>query len=572
MERLLLLIEPARATWRALGRWTRLAVAGGSAAIVLAIVVFAATSAGPQWETAYARLSEEDAGAIVARLKESKTPYRVSDSGAIQVPRDRVHETRMELATAGLPRGGSVGFELFNQTSFGVTEFVQRLNYQRGLEGELARTIAKLEPVEQARVHLALPQPSLFSDLEKPTTASVVLRLKPGRRLERPQVQSIVNLLSRSVEGLKPTDVTVVDSTGALLSGDDPLAGDAARTTTGQIEAKRLLETEMEKQVQAMLDTVLGPRRASVRVNADLSWDQVEANSETFSPPNRPPQVRSTREVTERSGASPLVGGAPGADANIPPTQEPIAQPGQERGPFERRDSTTNYELSRTVEKTTRAGGALDRLSVAVVLDSTAPVDQAQLDAIRSLVSAAVGLDPQRGDTVSVAALPFDRSASERIQKQFDDARQWDLILSAARIVAALLGPALLLLALWLTLRRPAPRRATRTHDAATRQERARQAAGDGKAAPRDRARGATALAPAPGAEPATSPDDEPREDDDEGDDDEAALSIPSKSRAQKVRERRRHAIRDQITRLATQNPDTMAQLIQTWIDEDRRN
>jgi flagellar M-ring protein FliF len=557
MDRLFQRIEPLRAIWNSLGRWTRLTVAGGGVAIVLALLAFVVGAARPSYAVAFSRLSEEDAGAIVAKLKEAKIPYRVTPAGAIEVPREQVQEVRMQLAAAGLPRGGNVGFELFNQNTFGLTDFVQKLNYQRALEGELARTIQKLEPVDQARVHLALPQPSLFTDNQRDPTASVVVRLKPGRRLERAQVQSIVHLLSHSVEGLKPQGITVVDAEGRLLSGDDLPEQGIARLTAGQLEAKRAYEGELEKNVQAMLDRVLGPGKASVRVNATMEWDQVETSSETYSPANRPPQVRSSRELSERVLTPGQPGGVPGTEANIPPTQEPVTTQAQNRGPFERRETTTNYELSKTVEKTIKAPGTVRRLSVAVVLDSTTSIEQAQVDALTNLVAAAAGVDPGRGDVVSVAALPFNRSESERMQQQLEEARRWDLALSGARLLAAVLGPVLLLVALWLLLGRPgrlpqgvpaegaSSRRAVVPTGVSTE-----SAATGGVTAPR--------------SEEASLEQQE--------EDEEPLWTLPGPTREQKLKARRRTAIRDQITRLATQSPDTLAQLIQTWIDEDRRN
>jgi flagellar M-ring protein FliF len=561
MDRLLQRLEPLRVIWASLGRWTRIAIAGGAVAIALAMIVFIASAARPSYAVAFSRLSEEDAGAIVAKLKEGRIPYRVTPAGAIEVPRERVQEVRMQLAAAGLPRGGNVGFELFNQNSFGITDFMQKLNYQRALEGELARTIQKLEPVDQARVHLALPQPSLFTDNQREPTASVVVRLKPGRKLERAQVQSIVHLLSRSVEGLKPQNVTVVDAEGTLLSGDDQPEQAVARLTAGQLEAKRTYESELEKNVQAMLDRVLGPGKASVRVNATMAWDQVETSSETYSPANRPPQVRSSRELSERVLTTAQPGGVPGTDANIPPTQEPVAAPGQNRGPFERRETTTNYELSKTVEKTIKAPGAVQRLSVAVVLDSAVPIEQAQVEALTNLVAAAVGVDQSRGDVVSVAAMPFNRAESERIQRQFEEALRWELVLNGVRLVAALLGPLLLLVALWLLLGRPGRSRRVpeeaRVGGAPSHRELVPTGAVTGSAAGGESASHTVEAAP-----------EAPVEDESE----EPLWTLPGPTREQKIKARRRTAIREQITRLAAQSPDTLAQLIQTWIDEDRRN
>lgn len=443
--------------------WKQLSLLQKGSLIVVALATVAAIfflmdwSQRPEYSAVFTGLSEGDASAIVTKLKEMKVPYQLTDGGStVRVPSDKVYEARLQLASMGLPKGGVVGFELFDKMSFGLTDFAQRLNFQRALEGELSRTISRLSGVEEARVHIVLPKSELFVEREKPVTASVVVRLKPGAELDARQVRGIVNLVSRSVEGLKPDNVSVVDGNGVVLSGDDDGSVYAIGRTGLQREVQRGYERALQRDIQAMLEQVLGPRKAVVRVNALLDWDQYESSMETYAPTGKPAQVRSAKEITERSSTPlsdssasvptyPLAGRAPAGP--VSPEATPVATPNAAATPqptaasatvtasndwkYERREATTNYELSRLVEKTVKAPGAVKKLSVAVLMDGQ--LDEAMISTVTKSVTAAAGLDTARGDSVVVASLPFDQSIVTAREQAGEEAAKRELYVGIAR-------------------------------------------------------------------------------------------------------------------------------------------
>lgn len=448
----------ARGMWLNLSRNQRLSLGFLGIAAVVVILAFITLSRPAEYQVAYANLREEDAAAIVAKLKESKIPYELADKGTIKVPADQVQDVKLMIAASGVSKtNGSAGFEIFAQPHFGLTEFAEKINYQRALEGELGRSIGRLEAVEMARVHLTLPEQSLFVSQKKDPTAAAVVQLKQGRKLDESQVQGIVQLIAGSVEGLKTEGVTVMDTAGTVLSikGADT---DPTRKQNTRQEVQRSLEQRLTDEVKTMLTPLVGPDKAVVRVNADLDWDQYEANSETFSPNQKAPQVRSRREISESAAqGTATAGGVPGADRNVPgyPTQG-AGQSGNAQN--EKRDVTTNYELSRTVEKTTRTPGAIRRLNVAVALDSEVIADPAQADAISRLVATAAGLDTNRGDLVTLTSLPFNAVGAAKPAELAEQARQREMMLSIARMVAMVLGPLLVVGMIWLALRRSRPK------------------------------------------------------------------------------------------------------------------
>lgn len=362
----------------------------------------------------FAGLSPEEAGAIVAQLRATKTPFRIGATGEqILVPAARAGEVRLRLAAQGLPLGGGVGFEVFDRSGLGVSDFAQRLNFQRALQGELARTIAQLPGVARARVHLVLPQPSLFAERERPASASVFLKLHPGARVGEEQVRGIVHLVAASVERLTPDRVTVVDTAGRVLA----LGGEAG---AGPLSARRLdlraaVEESLERRVQALLDQALGPGQALVRVSAQLNFDQVERTEERFDPRPVPRQQVKTVESTRGATAT------PGAGAASPPgaTGATASNEGS------RQTESTTYELSRVVARTLTAPGDLRRLTVAVLLNTPTRPGPAgrpepaarspeELEKIRKLVMGTVGYTQARGDEVTVVELPFEAGGVER--------------------------------------------------------------------------------------------------------------------------------------------------------------
>lgn len=516
-----------RGSWAGLTRNQRISLVGVLGLAVIVIGFFVNLARTPDYAVAFSSLSDEDAAAIVAKLKEAKIPYEVAERGTIRVPRGQAEEVRLMMAAQGLPsKGSSVGLELFSQPHFGMTEFAEKINYQRALEGELSRTISRLDAVESARVHLVIPEPSLFTRNQKETTASVVVQLKPGQRLDAAQVQGITQLVANSVEGLKPQNVTVMDTSGAMLSDGQALT-DPARQTGTRADVQRLLETRLASDVKTMLSQVIGPDKAVVRVNAELDWDQFESNSETYSPQQKAPQVRSQRQVSETTVGGGPVGGVPGTDSNVP--TYPSVQAGGGQTQTERRDVTTNYELSKTVEKLVRAPGSIKRLSVAVALDSQVINDPAQADAISKLVATAAGLNPERGDVVTLTSMPFVASGGQAPAQVAEQARQREMLLTLLRLVALVVGPLLVALVIWIVLgrgRKPVVRAAIP----------ARPAVEAGRQAP---------------------------------------SKLPSEQRAAELpsapEDSETSRIQKELTTLAQTDPAAVAQLIRTWMQEDHR-
>ena len=368
----------------------------------------------------YANLAAEDAGEILTYLKNQKIPYRVSSNGtAIMVPADRVHECRLDLASQGLPQGGGIGFEVFDNTKLGMTEFVQNVNYQRALQGELSRTINNIAEVESSRVHIVMPEKSLFVEAEEPATASVVLKLRRGRWMSQEQVQGIVHLVSSSVARLKPENVTVVDSTGKMLAGyGDPSS--PIRMSGEQLEYQETLERKLENRVKTMLDKALGTDNAVVRLSCAIDFKRYEMTEERYYPDNR--VVRSEQHLNESSTEmDPVSAGIPGLRTNIDKRQE--AQTEQDKTRFEKQDRTVNYEIGKLTSHTVEPTASVKQISVAVVVDGTyrqvddgkgsiswqyIPRKAEELAQIKSIVQGAINYNADRGDTVEIANIPFE--------------------------------------------------------------------------------------------------------------------------------------------------------------------
>ncbi len=352
----------------------------------------------PQFVPLYSRLDVQEAARVVEALQQMGVPYRLSGVGTtVEVPRDRVYAARLQLAAQGLPRSGGVGFELFDRTSFGATELVQRVNLQRALAGELVRSIETLEAVESARVHLAIPEDRLFQDESSTPSASVVVALRPGAGLSPGQVRAIQHLVANSVQGLAPERVTVVDTRGRLLSAgrEDPAGANAA-----QLTEREQVEAALQQRVQSMLDQVLGPGRAIARVSAEVDFSRRQVEQESFLPDQRAP----TSEVTVEESYAGRGGLPPGGPASVSVpsyAQAPAAASGSE---YRRRESRTTYQVTRRVERAVSAGG-IRRLSVAVLVDRQVP--QAAVRALEAAVAAGVGLDRRRGDVLVVQAVDF---------------------------------------------------------------------------------------------------------------------------------------------------------------------
>lgn len=369
----------------------------------------------------FTNLAAEDAGEIVKKLKEAKTPYQVTADGkGILVPADKVHELRLSLASEGLPQGGGVGFEIFDRKNFGMTEFVQKLNYQRALQGELSRTISQINGVEQARIHLVIPEKSLFKESEKPATASVVLKMKSNRSLRENEVQGVVHLVSSSIEGMDPDHVTILDSRGKILSKGNGSSDPAAKVTSAMQETQRGYEKNVEERLQSLLDRIVGSGKSVARVSAAFDFKQVERVEEKFDPETI--AVRSEQRTEEKGASGTSSAGVPGVQTNLGKAgQGGAATP---VGGGSKNDETLNYEVSRSTAKIIEPVGALSKISVAVLVDGKyelpAAVKEGQtatpkyiprspdeLQKIEALVKSAVGYNAERGDQLTVQNIPF---------------------------------------------------------------------------------------------------------------------------------------------------------------------
>lgn len=392
----------------------KLAVAAVAVLFIALLITMLLWLPKQDYQILYSNLSAEDAGNVISKLKEKKVPYQVKDN-AIYVPSGKVHELRLELAAQGIPSGGGVGFEIFDKSQFGLTEFSQRINYIRALQGELARTIKQIQEVDQVRVHIAIPEKSIFTEKEDHPTASVVLKLKPGRTLTKEQVSSIVHLVSSSVEGLSPKNVTVVDQYGNLLSAP---SDSTQFVDSSQIEYKRSIEKAYEKNIQSMLENIVGKGKAIVRVAADIDFSKVEKLEEKFDPDTI--AIRDEQRSQEKT-ITPQPGGIPGVLSNQP--GQP--QTGQSQiGQSQRQQENINYEVSRTLSKILQSSGQIKRISVAVLVDGIykeekgkkvyTPRTDEEIKKYTELVQAAIGYNKERGDQVIVESIPFEVVPEEK--------------------------------------------------------------------------------------------------------------------------------------------------------------
>jgi flagellar M-ring protein FliF len=393
------------------------------------MAVVAVIAARPQTSVLFSNLQPEDSGAIISKLQESKIPYEV-DGTAIKVPSGKVHELRMQLAGQGLPQSGNIGFELFDKTSFGMTEFSQRIEKQRALQGELSRTLDEIDGVMESKVMIATPEPSVFSEKDKDPTASVLLKVRPGRTLDPNQIAAIVHLVSSSVENLKPDHVTVTDTNGNLLSESyDDSAGVDPQLSASQLKIKREHESQLQKNIQSMLESVLGANKAVVRVSAHMNFDKTETDQEDYKPLEKNAGVLLSSERTTETygggGAGPItVGIKPSANA-------------KGAGSYNRLETNEKYQVSKETRHIVKSPGEIDKLSVAVLVD--AKVDPSKLTDIRSAVSAAAGIDVRRGDVISVSSIAFDDSAQKKEDKELQSMERQSTYWNIGKIVGGVL-------------------------------------------------------------------------------------------------------------------------------------
>jgi flagellar M-ring protein FliF len=399
-----------------LGRPARILLGTTFAVIALTLAWLGYRSASDPYATLFGQLDRDDAGAIVAKLKEMKVPYRVGADGmSIEVPEAHVHELRLDLASSGLPRGGGVGFEGFDKMRLGATEFEQRVMYRRAMEGELARTIGSVDAVANARVHLVLPDKSVFAARREPASASVVIKTRPGRVMSPGEIAGVVHLVAAAVPGLTAERVSLVTTEGQVLhrprtqgeSGDDSsMDGEHASEA-------RHVEQGIEENARAMLERVLGAGHVDVRARAELDFARTEHVEDRYDPTKT--VLRSEEKSVERTSGQEddTVAGVPGAESNLP-TGKPADEAKAGAAGVVRESHTRNFEVDHIQDKRVSTTGSVRRLTVAVVVDGTpkpeggtTPRSREELDRLASLVKSAVGADEKRGDVVTIESISF---------------------------------------------------------------------------------------------------------------------------------------------------------------------
>src|SRR5712692_2952359 len=556
--------------WGNMGSVQKISVGVILLVAVASLGVFVLMSSRPNYVSVFNNLTDQDAAAIVTKLKAGKIPYQTADGGkTIKVPRDKADDVRLSVAASGLPQSGVVGYEVFDKTNFSTTDFNNKVNLQRALEGELDRTIARLDGVQSATVHLVIPEQALFQQQQQPTTASVALQLKPGVSLTPDQTRAVTKLVSSSVQGLKSENVTVVDQNGNILTDQispQNSPQQALKATQEQLKLQRDYEQTLQRDLQNTLDRVLGANQSVVKVTAAMNFDQSQTTSELFAPDNKS-VVRSQRQVTEnfQGSGTPPIGGVPGTESNVPTYQGAIAAGGPSQ--YSKTDNTQNYEISKAIQQVAKAPGSIERLTVAALVNpaavSTTSDPQSTVNGLKSTLEAAAGANPARGDNVIVTMMDFnakpDRSAAAALAaKQRQELIQRIVEGAGVALVACVL---LFFFRSLLLSRRPAWVRflpVPRTVG---------ELAGEGLPELTDEelmmARAAalgTDLAPA---------DEEPTEDAEPEAEPEPEL-IAEEPQVDTEADRRRRVIEERMKAIARQKPEIVARLLQTWIGERR--
>jgi len=528
-----------------------LLVAG--AAVIALVAAMLMWASAPEYRVLYSNLSEADGGRIISELESRAVPYQFSQGGrALMVPGDQVHKLRLQLAEQGLPEGGNVGFQIMDEQAFGISQFAEQVNFQRGLQGELASSIEALGPVSRARVHLAMAKPSVFIRDREPAKASVVLTLEAGRALGDGQVDAIVHMVSSSVPELALEDVTVVDQAGRLLSRPSGSGGGLDGT---QLEYVREVERVYRQRIESILAPILGAENVRAQVTAEVNFARREETNERYGPNQggNPAAVRSSQTRAVYSGGEDLAQGVPGALTNTPPgtAASPVQQGDDQQDGENTQDDDNatkrlnhedviNYEVDRNITHVQHERGQVERLSVAVVVDyrqgvddngqpTAEPLSEEQLTRINQLARQAMGFSAERGDGLEVVNSPFTRVEPEDQQRAWWQDPFWqEFLFSMGRWL--LVGLAALLL--YLLVLRPMLKRYT-------------------SQAPAPAARPAQAPAPAP---PAARDEDDPE---------------PAEPRRRRRRSSAYEQNRQDLQDMAQEDPAMVAMIVRNWMNRN---
>lgn len=505
--------------WHKLGQKEKWIIGGSTLLLLISLIAWSVwLGSKPDYVPLFSKLEARDAGEIANKLKDMKIPYEIGDNGTTLLVQSKdVYKTRLQLATEGLPRGGVKGFEIFDKSNLTSTESQNKVQYLTALQGELTRTIEQLSEVEKARVHIVLPEDSLYKKNEKPATASVLLKLKPNAELSQEQMRGILHLVASSVQGLKAENITIVDTFGNILydPNENPTNPLSPKHTLTQLDLQKKVQMDLQNSAQSLLQQVLGPNKAAIRVSVELNFDQRTVENKSFEPVVDDKGIlRSSHETSEtfKGRGSQMPGGVPGTTSNIPgyPTTD------RSESNYEKKEAIRNYEINERNEHLSAAPGSIRRLTVAVLIDSN--LTQVQLEGISKVVASAVGLNPGRGDVISVESVPFSTILSDA-QKQEEEARkkaeQQKMWIMAALAALVAIGAGAYIY----------------------RRRKQREEAAEAEAA-----------AEAAAMEPVIVSELEPAESEEEA-------------------EKRR--VREDIERLAKQRPEEFAQLVRTWLSEE---
>ena len=529
-EYLLQLKTQAIELWQKMSRLQKIIIGGSAVLLCGTLILLARGATKPDYGALFTKLDDQQAGQIIAKLKEKKIQYQLSEGGStgagttISVPTKDISQTRLELAGEGLPTGGVVGFESFDNTKFGETDTDRRARYLRALQGELTRTIEGMAEVDKARVHIVQPEPSLFMDEQKDATAAVMLKLKPDKTIEEAQVKGLVKLIASSIEGLKPENVTIVDMSGNNLTediGNDQESKNKKLTIT-QIELQKQYQKEVQGKVQSMLERIYGQGKAIVRLQAELDFDKIQQKKQEFGPNKVPRSTQVTEETSTSTNQTPS---APGTSSNIP-GYVVTGQTGTSAS--SKTEKIQNNEINNYEEIRDVAPGSVKRLSVAVVVDKELTSKQQKV--IEDMVKGATGFTEQR-DQISVAGMPFNTDYQDELNREMAQAEKQKMLL----IYGGLAALALLVIGGVLANLMIKRRRAKELEAAlAAEEDEEAEITGDGLG------------------------------------EKVAIMPLPIEAvKDETPEERLRRMIRDEVEKVAKDQPNDTAQLLRTWLAEE---
>jgi len=449
-------------TWRRLDNRGRWIIVIAAALFLGGLILFVHMKTAGAYVPLYTRLSAEDAGQIVEKLKAEKIPYQLKEGGTvILVPEDKVYELRVALAKQGLPAAGQVGFEIFDRSGLPGTQFSNKVNYQRALQGELSRTISAMEEIASARVHLVLPEENLFAE-KTPARASVVVAPRGGGRLDRETCRAIAHIVASAVQELTPENVTIVDNSGRVLYGPES-AGNSPGMSTAQFELQQDYEDRLCASLQSMLDAVLGPHLSVVRVKAQLDFDAEEIKSESVRPVAGGRGLVTSEKVREEQyrGSGGERGGPVGAAANL--GLSTLTQAPGENGSYVQREETREYEYSKQISSLIKAPGKIKSLAIAAIIDESLPA--AATEQVRQLLQAAAGADSTRGDVITVQRMKMQTAEAAKAEQEAAVAAErrentQRLLQTALRSGLSLAATALIFMSIFMAvrqLRQPLP-------------------------------------------------------------------------------------------------------------------